>query len=145
MLGGLFSIFTSGAGPFLGIALAGMTVTAGVQTARIEGVPLVGGGLKAQVSELRDSIENPSTGYIVRLHIAEDNARTYKRGLETCNASIDALGAAGKTATDRANAALATVRMATEDLNREVALIRHAESDGDHCSSADRLILRSLK
>jgi hypothetical protein len=127
------------AGPLFGIGTLVLAVVAGLQQAHIL-------SLKTENASLHDSIENPTTGYIVQLGRAKDSEATYKMGLQACNVGVDGLKVEGDRITKYANDALALARAAGDERRKQSAAILAAKptSGADLCAETDRLILGSV-
>jgi len=131
--------------PVVGAAAVGLGLWAGLEAIEIHGVPIIGGGLKEQVSTLSDSINNPDTGYIHRLDVAKLNVATLQKGLDTANGSIADARKRQDEAEARLAAALAVAGPLADALRKQAAGTLSAKRGGDACKSLDDLLTGAYK
>lgn len=135
------------AGPLFGAAALALLVFGAVQTIRIEGMPLFGGGYRAEVAELHDRIENPKTGYIHNLDVAEGNVLGLRTAIGEQNGKIEALAIAGQRLKDEAqrNVDAARAKLAAAQ-RRMTALLSSQRRPGETaCAHASRLIDEAIR
>lgn len=139
--------------PFLMPIAAGAAILFGGiaawEAVQIHGLPLFGGGLKAEVASLRSEIDDPNTGYKIRLHDAERNVLDLRASLDEQSAAVRALGEAGAKAAADAAKAVGDARALGAAANRTVAAIMAARPMAvpGACmdSDVDRLILETIQ
>lgn len=129
------------------LALLGLVLipVAAAQYVQIHGFWFFGEGLKAEAARLHQEIDEPVTGYRARLSAALGRANSFETGLNTCNASVDALHKQGAQDTAAAEARLAAERAKSAALNQRVGALLAAKSTGDICHDADALILEGVQ
>lgn len=107
----------------------------------------------ATISELRRSIDDPKTGYKVKLQQAEANLAVCRGNVAVLSGSLDRQNAGIKAVADaaQANAAigraeLARVRLETKPLEVKVKQITADKpQSSDLCAEADRVLLGATK
>lgn len=103
----------------------------------------------AEVRDLHDQIENPKTGYVVRLSQAETNVTICRGDLDTQNARWQAKSDADEARIATATRAYESNRAATEAANRAVgAFLAHRPSGAtllERYESVDAQVLGDLK
>lgn len=109
-----------------------------VQTVRIDGLDL--GGWYA-VDGYKPLYERALTELVT----LRGNNHALEHGLETCNASVDALKKAGDTMTANAQALIAAANGLQPPLAAAAAAVRAMKSSNEKCPVADAIISRGFQ
>jgi hypothetical protein len=126
----------------LGLVLIPVTAYQAIQ---IHGWPIFGGGLKAEVASLDKQINDPDTGYLVRIHDIGRNSAALDAGLQKCNASIDGYKVAADDKQQRLDAALAGATRQNATIRTLQAQIAAFKPTGDSCADLNALYNEVLK
>lgn len=114
-----------------------LVLALGVQTARIEGVPIIGGGLKAQVERLQKDL-----AFEIEAHnLCKGNVSTLEGEIEDQNRAIIELSTAGDEAKARADRARREANRANARADEDAARIRNRDRTNDvDCETPDEIL-----
>lgn len=134
------------AGPIATGAAALLLVVVIHQAVEIHGLPIFGGGLKAEVATLRARIDDPQTGYVHQIAVCHVNEATILQAIEKQNAAMFVAAREAEAIKFKTAAAAAAAERALAAANRRVGQIlsQHAREGESSCDAADRVILESL-
>ena len=119
-----------------GVILIPVTI---IQTVQINGWPVFGGGLRAQVAALQNQINDPVNGWAARYAGAQKNEAALDTGLKACNASVDGFKAAADRQAKQGASAVALATQRAFTIRALSAQVAAAKAQGPACEALNKL------